>query len=177
MNDEFKSYVASYRRKIRAAAKGEVIGELKATGGKIYSEAQIIEVTPAGIQIRHRDGTARVLFLNLPASFTKRFQFDEEEMVAFLTEERERLGVQEEALEKEIVAVMSRQREERIAYLQERIPLLENRIREDRRLVKRRDAWGLTDRELSCRYELRRIRPELEYLLREQQAAGDADSE
>lgn len=95
---EFLSYRQEYRRKSRAAAAGEVLGNLKVQSGRVYQNAVLIRVTDAGMEIRHEDGIARIQAPDLDARWQDRFQWDEEGRKRLLESEmRSSAGVEIEA--------------------------------------------------------------------------------
>lgn len=72
----FEKYKDEYRVFARAQAKGEQIPSLTTLTGKVYEAVMIREVTPIGMQIRHKDGHMRIPYEELPKELQDRFQFD-----------------------------------------------------------------------------------------------------
>ncbi len=170
----FRSYIA----KVRATAAGEVLPDLEMLDGKVYTSPTIIEVTAAGLHLRHRDGTARALFVNLPEGIRRRFRFDPDEMASLLGEERRGNQALEDQIEGELSEIFAARREARIKFLKERIPFLKKRIassqrREAGRYYHATTLWALQEREAADKEELSNIVPELERL---EEASGVGES-
>ena len=91
----FADYRAEYRHASRAAAVGESIGMLTLRDGRVYQDVAITKVTDVGLEIRHRDGFARIQAPALEPDWQERFQWDDEQRRAKLNEEavaRERMS-------------------------------------------------------------------------------------
>jgi len=73
---QFDKYKDEYRVFARAQAKGEQIPKITTQTGKVYEDVMIREVTPVGMQIRHKDGHMRIPYEELPTELQDRFQFD-----------------------------------------------------------------------------------------------------
>lgn len=78
LDREYSRYRTGYRDKIRAAARGEVLGNITIPGGREYRGAVIKEVTDESVEIRHEYGTARLQALDLDPALQERFQLDVE---------------------------------------------------------------------------------------------------
>jgi hypothetical protein len=87
LEEEFKRYRMKYRESARDAAIGESLGEIVTRDGREYREVFISSVTGVGLEIRHAHGTARLSAADLDPSFQDRFQWDDEERRALLSEE------------------------------------------------------------------------------------------
>jgi hypothetical protein len=87
LQEEFSRYRAEYRRQIWAAATGEKLGTLTIRGGRQYFDAVITRVSDVGIEIRHKDGIARVQAPDLDGKWQDRFQWSDEDRRARLNEE------------------------------------------------------------------------------------------
>ena len=79
LEEEFSSYRAKYRGMVRDAAIGESLGSLSILGGREYHKVFILQVTDAGMEIRHEHGSARLKASELDAAFWNRFQWEHEE--------------------------------------------------------------------------------------------------
>ena len=84
IQDSFSHYRSSYRDYEWRKATGEIIGTLVTSDGQADQEAKISNVSPIGLEILHRDGSARILCSQLPSSFQERFQWDHEESLSAL---------------------------------------------------------------------------------------------
>jgi hypothetical protein len=87
LETEFLSYRASYRNRAWTNAIGEKLGTLKVRGGREYQDAVITLVTEVGIQIRHKDGFARIEAPDLDSQWQDRFQWNDRERISRLKEE------------------------------------------------------------------------------------------
>lgn len=85
--DAFSNYRSTYLSKVRAAAVGEEIGDLKIRGGRDYHQVSISKVTDVGLEIRHEHGIARIQAPDLDPAWQERFQWNDEERRARLEEE------------------------------------------------------------------------------------------
>lgn len=85
---DFMSYRADYRRKTRAAAVGESLGNLVLRGGREYQQATITRVTDVGLEIRHVDGIARIQAPDLGPQMQDRFQWSDEDRRKVLEAEK-----------------------------------------------------------------------------------------
>jgi hypothetical protein len=61
---------------IRRAAVGEKHEKLELNLGRVYHNVTITGIDDIGVKFTHRDGVARIDFLNLPDSWKERFHFD-----------------------------------------------------------------------------------------------------
>lgn len=87
LEEEFKRYRMKYRETARDSAIGESLGTLVNRDGREYREVFISRVTGVGLEIRHAHGTTRLSAADLDPSFQDRFQWDDEERRALLSEE------------------------------------------------------------------------------------------
>ncbi len=87
LENQFSSYRAEYRQQTWNGAIGRKIGTLAIRGGRIYQDAEITRVTDVGLEIRHRDGIARIQGPDLDAEWQDRFQWSDEERRNRLKEE------------------------------------------------------------------------------------------
>lgn len=88
--DTYSEYQGRYRQQVRSDAAGEKHPELVSLDGRIFRNVTIGRVWAAGIDIRHSEGTLRLLPNELPPSWQERFQWKEEEVVGQLEKERAR---------------------------------------------------------------------------------------
>ncbi len=84
---EFSRYRAEYRQQTRTSAIGQKVGTLTMRGGRKYDEVVITRVTDVGIEIRHRDGIARIQAPDLDHSWQDHYQWSDEERRNRLKEE------------------------------------------------------------------------------------------
>ncbi len=61
---------------VRLTAIGESLGTVETLDGRTFYETTITRVTDVGIEVRHRDGTARLHFSGLPVEMRERFSYD-----------------------------------------------------------------------------------------------------
>lgn len=87
IENEFSRYRAAYRQQTWTAAVGQKIGTLALRGGREYHDVVITRVTDVGLEIRHKDGIARVQGPDLDHSWQDRFQWSDEERRNRLKEE------------------------------------------------------------------------------------------
>lgn len=72
---ELTRYQFDYRKKIWGSAIGDKMAVLKTRDGREYSQVEIINVTQAGLEIRHEFGMARFKPDDLAADMQERFQW------------------------------------------------------------------------------------------------------
>ena len=60
----------------RRAAVGEKHEKLELSTGRIYHDVAITGVDEIGVRVTHRNGVARIDFMNLPSPWQERFHFD-----------------------------------------------------------------------------------------------------
>jgi chromosome segregation ATPase len=84
---QFKRYREAHREFLREDAKGEILGDLSYRD-QTFTNAIIEGITPAGIDIRHEAGAARLLFPLLPAEMRDRFAYEPDEAAEYLAVER-----------------------------------------------------------------------------------------
>jgi|GEM_PF-1085210 len=87
LESEFSRYRAEYRRQTWAGAVGQKVGTLAMRGGREYQDVVITRVTDVGLEIRHKDGIARVQAPDLDSSWQERLQWSDEERRNRLNEE------------------------------------------------------------------------------------------
>jgi hypothetical protein len=96
--EEFLRYREDYRARVREGAKGLEMAELVLPDGTVYQEVSIREVSPIGIQIRHREGQRRIPYEMLPKEMIDHYQFDDESKEMAVRAEREILRQHEDAV-------------------------------------------------------------------------------
>jgi hypothetical protein len=89
LEEDFARYRTDYRRKTWAGAVGESLGTLTIRDGRDYQDATITRVTDVGLEIRHKDGIARIQAPDLGHELQDRFQWSDEERRTRLKEELE----------------------------------------------------------------------------------------
>ncbi|WP_367875136.1 hypothetical protein [Luteolibacter sp. Populi] len=85
-----EEYRNRYRQQVRGAAAGEQIPELKSRSGRIYKDVTIRKVSVAGMEIRHDQGISRLLPEDLDPAWHERFQWNRDEVIKMLDEEKAR---------------------------------------------------------------------------------------
>lgn len=85
--ERFKRYQEEHKESVREEARGETLGDLSYRDFT-FRNAVIEEITPAGIDIRHDSGAARLLFPLLPPEMRQRFAYDPGEAAEHLNAER-----------------------------------------------------------------------------------------
>lgn len=85
---DFETTREQTRVRIWREAAGEEIGTLKTRDGRRFEETVISKVTPAGLEIRHRNGIARLEPAHLSEELRDRFQWRESERAAVLAKEQ-----------------------------------------------------------------------------------------
>ncbi len=78
MEKEYAGYRAKYRAMVREAAIGESLGNLTKLAGREYSNAFIMRITDADLEIRHAHGFARIPARDLGPVWRDRFHWDGE---------------------------------------------------------------------------------------------------
>ena len=78
----FINYRNQYRRSQRARAKGTTI-DLSATKGAEYKDVRISRITPLELRVLLSSGPKGIPFHELPLNVQERFQFSEEEAMAY----------------------------------------------------------------------------------------------
>ena len=131
-----ETYAAAYRKQVRGQAKGEILPTIVTKDGRTLESPQVVEVNPAGIQLRYADGIVRVSAKELPDEMWERFQFDEEEMANYLeaeetTADNYEKGVDKALAEEKRSLLKERQnsRKQRIESLEGKIHALKDRVR------------------------------------------------
>lgn len=87
-NEEFEGYKDEYRAFVRGNAKDQKLEQLETSGGTVYKNVSIREVTAIGMQIRHDGGFRRIPFEELPEEMRDYYQFDPDQKAAELSKER-----------------------------------------------------------------------------------------
>ncbi|WP_367872475.1 hypothetical protein [Luteolibacter sp. Populi] len=123
-----EDYAAAYRDQVREKAAGEVLPTMTLPDGRRLESPVVVQVNPAGIQLRYQDGIVRVPAKDLPAKVRERFQFDAAEMERFLEQEKAMAGKLERDLERGLVEIKDNSRKEQIARLEARIPIIKSRV-------------------------------------------------
>lgn len=167
-----REYRKDYRAMLRSNAAGETMAELVTEEGKVMQDVVVLSVSPVGLHVRHRDGTARIAFTNLPEGIRQRFQFELEEMEAYLEEEGRENRSRERMIDAGLSQVLAERKAARIEFLRKRIPLLRERValrskrlESGERFSSQFEFWRLQELEASDREELQRIVPEYERLV------------
>lgn len=167
-----REYRKDYRAMLRSNAAGETMVELVTEEGKVMQDVVVLSVSPVGLHVRHRDGTARIAFTNLPEGIRQRFQFELEEMEAYLEEEGRENRSHERMIDAGLSQVLAERKAARIEFLRKRIPLLRERValrskrlESGERFSSQFEFWRLQELEASDREELQRIVPEYERLV------------
>ena len=96
--DMFDDYKQRYRKQVREKAVGTKLEKLTLMDGKTYHRVEVKSVGAVGLNITHRDGSARIPFKQLPMQMQKEFQFDEEEADAQQRKEAELRRIRQRAL-------------------------------------------------------------------------------
>ena len=122
------AYAAAYRKQVRGQAKGEILPTIVTKDGRTLETPQVVEVNPAGIQLRYADGIVRVPAKELPEEMWERFQFDEEEMADYLDREEDIAENYEKGVEKALAEGKENLRKEKAASRKQRIERLEGNI-------------------------------------------------
>ncbi len=89
LDEAFANHRAAYRRNVWETAINERVGTLNVRGGREYRDVEIARVTEVGIEIRHKDGIARIQAPDLGDEWQDRFQWNDEERRSRLKEELE----------------------------------------------------------------------------------------
>ncbi|MGJ8697063.1 MAG: hypothetical protein ACSHYF_12150 [Verrucomicrobiaceae bacterium] len=71
--DEEKMALEKSRRAVRMEAQGEELGTVHTLDGRTLHDVRITRVTDVGLEVWHRDGTARLRFDGLPGDYGSRF--------------------------------------------------------------------------------------------------------
>lgn len=174
IEEAHRDYRSQYRAKLRKEAAGETMEELVTAEGKILKEVVIVAVSPVGLHVRHRDGTARIAFTNLSTEIQQRFQFDLEEMETYLESESRGNLEHERMIDGKLSEILAERRAARSEFLMKRVPLLKQRVWErSQRLASRErfssqfELWRLQELEARDREELQRLLPEYQRLMGE----------
>ena len=75
VNEAFIKHQSQYRKRVWEKAIGEKLPVLTTKSGRQYLEVRIVNVTQAGIDIRHETGMARVGAGDFPDDWQDRFQW------------------------------------------------------------------------------------------------------
>lgn len=80
-----RAYRDRYRSQVRQKAIGEKIGDLITRSGKHFQNAEITDVSSAGMTIRHDGGMVRLAPSELDPKWAERFQWSSEELTPVST--------------------------------------------------------------------------------------------
>lgn len=142
----------------RRAAVGEKHEKLELSTGRIYHDVAITSVDEIGVRFTHRNGAARIDFMNLPSLWQERFHFD----VTRFLEARKSERLARYRWEKSVDERMAKIREEqkKIA-AQKRIAALERALAEAKRPIQITQVTDGRSREISSldRYSSSVIHP------------------
>ena len=116
----------------RRAAMGEKHEKLELSTGRIYHDVAITGVDEIGVRFTHRNGVARIDFMNLPALWTERFHFDVTRFLEARKSERLARYRWEKAVDERMAKIKEEQK--KIA-AQKRIAALERALAEAKRPV------------------------------------------
>jgi len=108
------AWVREWRDTQRQIAVGERYPSIKTLDGRLFSDAEIVAVTGAGIEVRHANGTARVRCDQLPSEWAERFVWKASEQEGVLAAEREQAA----ELDRQVAARMEideKRQEKRLA--------------------------------------------------------------
>ena len=72
---QFEDYKKQYRSAERGRAVGETLDTFVTKDGKEYQQVSIRRVSALGMEIRHKNGSKRIHYENLPNEMQDRFQF------------------------------------------------------------------------------------------------------
>ena len=84
--DQFEGYKKQYRDSERERAVGEAFDVFNTKDGKVYKQVSIRRISALGMEIRHKNGSKRIHFKDLPDEMQDRFQFiqDDADVLSFL---------------------------------------------------------------------------------------------
>ena len=97
--------------KIRRAAVGEVHDKLELNMGRVYHDVRITGVDEIGVRISHRDGVARIDFMNLPTAWKERFHFNIARFVKARKAERTASYQWEKSVDEKMAKIREEKRE------------------------------------------------------------------
>ena len=177
-----EDYKGHYRTSIRGAAKGTEMEQFETLSGRVYHQVKVREVNAVGMLIRHRNGSKRIPYKDLPIDMQDHFQFDAEEKKAKTAAEalakkkhlqataaaqkaRNQQNEQNKLEEKRAAAV---RQQHAIAAITGRIATLSGEIREFQRSIAS-ETWKKLSRAPQMREQLvkmKRKKQELESKLR-----------
>ena len=86
----FAIYRQRYRKSVRDKAIGTKMEKLTTISGRTYHQAEIKSIGALGMNITHRDGSARIPYKELPMDMQELYQFDDAEALAQKKREAER---------------------------------------------------------------------------------------
>jgi hypothetical protein len=129
MQSRHETYASAYRKQVRGHAKGEILPTIVTRDGRTLESPQVVEVNPAGIQLRYANGVVRVSAKELPDEMWERFQFDDAEMEAHLDQEETTADNYEKGVERVLAEEKENLRKERLDSRKQRIERLEGQIR------------------------------------------------
>ena len=143
---------------VRRAAVGEKHEKLELSTGRTYHDVAITGVDEIGVRFTHRNGVARIDFMNLPSLWKERFYFDVTRFLEARKSERLARCRWEKAVDERMAKI--REEQKKIA-AQKRIAALESALAEAKRLVQITQATNSRSREISSldRYSSSVIHP------------------
>lgn len=98
-NDELAQYRERYQDHVRYQAIGEEYKTFVTTSGRRFRDVSIRKVTDTGLEIRHANGSARILPEEAPLDLRKRFQWNSDVVAAILEAEKEREVLRDQVLQ------------------------------------------------------------------------------
>jgi hypothetical protein len=128
LNSRHEEYAAAYRKQVRGKAVGEILPTIVTTDGRRLESPQVVQVNPAGVQLRYSDGIVRVSAKALPREMWERFQFDEAEMERYLDQEEATADSYEKGVERALAEEKESLKKEREESRKERIGRVEGQI-------------------------------------------------
>jgi hypothetical protein len=115
----FAVYQSDVIRQRQQAAVGKRFDVLEVSNGKRFEDAQIVSVDTAGVQIRHRDGSARLGFDDLTADQSAQFGIERHTALEAERVEREQAIAYERWIEAELAVIEEKERVERASAARE----------------------------------------------------------
>jgi hypothetical protein len=115
----FAAYQSDVIRQRQQAAVGKRFDVLEVSNGKRFEDAQIVSVDTAGVQIRHRDGSARLGFDDLTADQSAQFGIERHTSLEAERVEREQAIAYERWIEAELAVIEEKERVERASAARE----------------------------------------------------------
>ncbi|WP_035615277.1 hypothetical protein [Haloferula sp. BvORR071] len=122
------AYAKAYRQQVREKAVGEVLPTMDLPGGRHLEAAVVKKVDPAGIQVSFRDGSIRIMAMDLPEKVRERFQFDSEEMEAFLESEKKQNRQFAQEMDRGLEVAKTKNHQDKISRVEKQIAFLKDRV-------------------------------------------------